>query len=244
MPQTFEWNLPTPKERTEDEKLAAFKKSGLYKDLSCAWLFLSLGTVGMKCAFSWLTLLKPMNQKHGLALCMDHEVGAGYNYAIKNMILGNPTFSTYKYLLCIEDDNIPPPNGVVHLLESIAGNPEFSAVSGMYWTKTDPPIPMIYGNPADPMDAIPQIPQDETLQECNACGMGFTVFNMDIFRDERLSPGEWFQTVSEFDKEAKGGIRMTQDLYFFLKARQLGYRFAVDTSVRVGHYDRASNIIF
>jgi hypothetical protein len=37
---------------------------------------------------------------------------------------------------------------------------------------------------------------------------------------------------------------MTQDLYFFQKAREFGYKFACDSRVRVGHYDAASQLMW
>lgn len=78
----------------------------------------------------------------------------------------------------------------------------------------------------------PQIPVPETVQECCGLGMGFTLFRISMFKDERLRR-PWFKTL-----DGKGGTGIgTQDLYFFSDCRKYGYRAAVDTRVRVGHYD-------
>jgi hypothetical protein len=59
--------------------------------------------------------------------------------------------------------------------------------------------------------------------------MGFTCFRLDMFKDERLRR-PWFVTQTD------GGVS-TQDLYFWGDARKHGYRCAIDTSIKVGHYD-------
>ena len=67
------------------------------------------------------------------------------------------------------------------------------------------------------------------LVECHGTGMGFNLWRLQMFRDERLRR-PWFVT------QTKDGVS-TQDLYFWSNARMYGYRCAVDCSVKVGHYD-------
>ena len=50
-----------------------------------------------------------------------------------------------------------------------------------------------------------------------------------LFKDPKLRK-PWFKT------QTKDGVA-TQDLYFWADAQRHGYRCAIDTSVRVGHYD-------
>ena len=66
--------------------------------------------------------------------------------------------------------------------------------------------------------------------ECNGVGMGFALWKMSIFKDERLRK-PWFKTIA--GREGAG----TQDLYFWGDARKYGYRCAVDCAVCVGHID-------
>jgi hypothetical protein len=41
------------------------------------------------------------------------------------------------------------------------------------------------------------------------------------------------------------GVQMyTQDLFFYEHARKLGYRFACDTRVKVGHLDPHTDVIW
>jgi len=62
--------------------------------------------------------------------------------------------------------------------------------------------------------------------------MGFNVWRIKMFRDERLKK-PWFRTLNGKDGTGVG----TQDLVFWQDARKYGYRCAVDCSVKVGHYD-------
>ena len=80
------------------------------------------------------------------------------------------------------------------------------------------------------------------MQECNGTGMGFTLFDLNLFRDERI-PRPWFQTLNEWTPE--GGARVgTQDLFLMGNARRAGYRIASDNRVKVGHFDATNRIVW
>ena len=151
------------------------------------------------------------------------EVGDAYNAAVET-ILGHEQLKKFKYMLTLEEDNMPPPDGLLKLYESID---EYAAVGGLYWTKGEGGQPMIYGDPKGILSFQPQQVQLDTVQECNGLGMGFTLFDMDVFRDKKI-PKPWFKTVQEWDPQ-KGVAAGTQDLHFFANARRAGYRVACDT---------------
>ncbi len=65
--------------------------------------------------------------------------------------------------------------------------------------------------------------------------MGFTMFRMAMFRDERLRR-PWFKTPASREEGCA-----TQDLYFWNDARKYGYRCAIDCAVKVGHYSAADD---
>lgn len=125
----------------------------------------------------------------------------------------------------------------------------FDIAGGLYWTKGTPSMPLIYGVPSaknkDPEGYFKVRFDWKSMTpgpiECNGMGMGFTLFKLDIFRDKRLER-PWFKTCSEHT--AEGIKQYTQDLYFFEKARKLGYRACVDTRVKVGHLDTRTGIIY
>lgn len=215
-------------------------KAKSYQDLSTIIICPTRGQIPAKVVQAWMGLMKPMNQKViGPLFAIGIEVGEAYNTIIE-MIMANPGLSDWKYILTIEEDNIPPPDGLLKLYEDMD---KYDVVGGLYWTKGEGGQPMIYGDPAiQPVNFIPQVPQQETLQPANALGMGFNLFKMEIFKNPEL-PRPWFRTVQDYEPH-KGGRIYTQDLYFYENAGKLGYKFACDTRVKVGHYDVTMDIVW
>lgn len=214
-------------------------KGNTYKDLSTICIVPTRGVIPAKVVQSWMGLMSPMNQKFMRMFVIGMEVSQAYNSAIET-ILQHPELSNWKYVLTLEEDNMPPSDGIIKLYENMD---KFDVISGIYWTKGEAGQPMIYGNPKEmPKNFIPQIPQTDTIQECNGLGMGFTLFKLDIFKDDKV-PKPWFRTLQEY-KEGQGVKCYTQDLYFFENAGKVGYRFACDTRVKVGHYDLENDIVW
>jgi hypothetical protein len=122
------------------------------------------------------------------------------------------------------------------------GSP-YAGIGGLYWTKGEGGMPMIYGNPKEwPINFRPQEPQKDSLQECRGIAMGFSLWDLDLFKDPKLGP-PWFETKQNYDP-SKGVELATQDLAFCQKACEQGYRFAVATDVRVGHVDFATGVVW
>lgn len=215
------------------------EKGNTYKDISTICIVPTRGVIPSKVVQNWMGLMMPMNQKFIRMFVIGMEVGEAYQSAFEQ-ILAHPELGKWKYVLTLEEDNTPPPDGLLKLYESIPG---YGAVGGLYFTKGEGGQPMIYGNPKDiPMNFIPQIPVQESTQECNGLGMGFTLFDLDMFREGRIEK-PWFKTVQQYTPGV-GSTGFTQDLYFFSKAKAAGYRFACDTRVKVGHYDLGGDIFW
>jgi hypothetical protein len=182
------------------------------------------------------SMIKPMNQPFSLQYLEGMEVADAYNHGIR-MILDNPVLKKWRFVLTIEHDNPMPPDGLVRLIETMYAGP-WAGVSGLYWTKGEAGVPMIYGDPRDPESNFrPQPPVVEGVQECRGIAMGFALWDMDLFREDKqlqVRDGVWFQTKNDWTPRT--GIEAgTQDLEFSARAGKLGRRFAVDTRVRVGH---------
>lgn len=207
-----------------------------YKDLSTVCVIPSRGMVPIRAAESWMGLANPMNQKFVRMVITGMEVGAAYTAAVET-ILDNEELRKWKYVLTLEEDNLPPPDGLLKLYESMD---RFDVVGGIYWTKGEEGQPMIYGDPTKALNFVPQKPRPETVQECHGLGMGFTLFKLDLFRDKKLDK-PYFQTVQTFDPY-EGGKAYTQDLHFFERIKKLGYKVACDTRVKVGHIDDQGRI--
>jgi hypothetical protein len=220
-------------------------KGNTYRDCSTVCIVPTRGTIHARVIQSWFSMVPMMNQKFMRVFMTHMEVADAYNTGIE-MIMANPELSSWKYLLTVEDDNMPPPDGLQKLIEAIEGNVDgvkYDVVGGLYWTKGEGGQPMIYGDPTVmPKNFIPQVPRHESVQHCNGLGMGFNLWRLDIFKDKRLRK-PWFKTAAEWDP-SKGVRCYTQDLYFYEDAAKHGYRFACDTRVKVGHYDAVSDIVW
>jgi hypothetical protein len=212
------------------------KRGKQYRDLSTICVVPTRGMIPARVVENWMGLMTPMNNAFFRMFVSGMEVGEAYNVAVET-ILAHEQLSQFKYLLTLEEDNMPPPDGLLKLYESMD---EYAAVGGLYWTKGEGGQPMIYGDPKGMLTFQPQLVQPDTVQEANGLGMGFTLFDMNLFRDERI-PRPWFKTVQQWDPQT-GAQAGTQDLYFFANARKAGHRVACDTRVKVGHFDAGTGI--
>lgn len=215
------------------------KNNDFYRDLSTICIIPTRGVISAKVLQNWWGLMIPMNQKFIRMFVSGMEVGAAYTHAIEQ-IIANPVLRSWKYILTLEEDNMPPPDGLIKLYE---GMEQFDVVGGLYWTKGEMGQPMIYGDPTmNELNFIPQIPIPETIQQTNGLGMGFNLFKLDIFRDPRV-PRPYFKTVQEFNPQV--GVRgYSQDLYFYENIHKLDYKVACDTRIKVGHYDFENDIVW
>lgn len=223
---------------TSPHTVARLESGQGYRDLSTICIVPTRGMIPAKVVQSWMGLIMPMNQKFTRMFAIGMEVGQAYSEMIAQ-ILEHPELSKWKYLLTVEEDNMPPPDGLLKLYENIDA---YAAVGALYWTKGEGGQPMIYGEgKKDDIHFRPQPPHAD-IQECDGLGMGFTLFQMEVFKDPRIEP-PWFRTLNDF-VPGQGARLMTQDLYFFQKIREFGYKVACDTRVKVGHYDVNSDIVW
>jgi hypothetical protein len=207
-------------------------KKNAYKDLSTVCIVPTRGQVSAKIVQTWMGLMSPMNQHFVRMFAIGMEVGKAYSETIEN-ILQHPQLSKFKYILTLEEDNAPPPDGLLRLYENMD---KYDAIGGLYWTKGIEGKPMCYGkHDIFPVNFVPFMPETDTVTRCNGLGMGFTLFKMEIFKNKKL-PKPFFETVQKYTP-GKGVEGYTQDLKFFENAGKLGYKFACDSRVKVGHYD-------
>ncbi len=210
-----------------------------YKDLSTVCVVPTRGTIPAKVVQCWMGMMSPMNQKFMRMFVIGMEVGEAYSTAIEN-ILSSPELSAWKYVLTLEEDNMPPCDGLLKLYENMD---KFDVIGGLYWTKGEGGQPMIYGDPTVfPMTFVPQLPKTDEVQQCIGLGMGFTLFKMDVFKNPKIQK-PFFKTLQEHTP-GQGTRMYTQDLYFFENIQKLGYKVACDTRVKVGHYDINADIVW
>jgi hypothetical protein len=98
--------------------------------------------------------------------------------------------------------------------------------------KTQGGIPVMFGDTSEPENYKPVMPWKDSIQPVYGSGMGFNLWKLDIFRQMEYP---WFETVEDFD--GKNITAQTQDITFFKKANAMGFKFAINTSVKCGHID-------
>lgn len=195
----------------------------------------AINSIPAQVVLSHWSLIFPPNQPSYRILAIGHEVGQAFSNTFQGVI-EHPELGQWEYILTIEHDNVPPSDGVIQLVKSMIEHPEYAAIGGLYWTKGEGGMPQIWGDPKDPiLNYRPQPPLLDQVQECNGLGMGFTLYRTKMFRDKKLRR-PFFVT-----RAGKDGVG-TQDLYFCEDAKKHGYRFAVDTRVKVGHFDPITEI--
>jgi hypothetical protein len=169
------------------------------------------------------------------------------------------------FILTTEEDNLPPWDAVLRLCSDIYKCPDcgaevgtteealarwecakghrgFDAVSGLYFVKTDPPIPQAWGRPKKGKDfdfkpvSVAQAIKREKVIEVNGIGMGCALWRKDLFRRVSNTPeNPWFETPV-------GG---TQDLRFCKRAKlETKARFGVDCGLHVGHINTSTSQVF
>jgi hypothetical protein len=215
-------------------------ESGSWKTQRVVMLIPAGRMVPSKAALSWMNLIFPPNNGVVRWLCLNMEVGEAYSAAIEQ-VLQHPDLSQWEYLLTVEHDNLPPADGVLKLIQRLEQHPELACVGGAYWTKGEEGVLQAWGDPRDPIVNFRPQPPDPNggLVECCGTGMGFNLFRLSMFRDQRLRR-PWFKTLTGIEGQGVG----TQDLYFWSDARKYGYRCAIDCSVLVGHLDVNTDIVW
>jgi hypothetical protein len=217
-----------------DKTTARLLKGGSWKRQRIVVILPSAALIPAKVALSHWNLIFPPNNGVCRILAQGMEVGDAYSQAIAG-ILSHPDLSQWEYILTLEHDNMPPQNGVIQLIEQLEHHPELDCVGGLYFTKGEGGVAQIWGDPKDPITNFrPQLPDPAGgLVECCGTGMGFNLWRMSLFKDEKLRK-PWFHT------QVKDGCA-TQDLYAWSDFRKYGHRCAIDCSVKVGHYDHVTD---
>ena len=194
----------------------------------------------------WKRLIKPMNVPIIELVISGHEVGVAYEEAMEQ-ILTNPQLEGFKYVLFMEDDVIIPyiPASYGALIELYKHLETYDVACGIYWTKGEPSLPLIYGdgNIKNPIPfKVNTNWRTGDVVEVNGAGMGFALMKRSIFEDKRLER-PFFKSLNEVTPTGQQ-IGSTQDLYFYNKIKQLGYRICVDTNIRAGHLDIISEKVY
>lgn len=218
-----------------DRTVARLIKGGSWKKQRVICILPAGQSMQTKVALSHWSLAFPPNNGVVRILAQGMEVGEAYSAAIES-VLNHPDLKDWEYILTIEHDNLPPPDGVINLIAQMEAHPEYACIGGAYYTKGEGGVLQAWGDPTDPVvNFRPQLPVPGQLVECCGTGMGFNLWRLKMFKDPRLRK-PWFKTIA-----GKEGCS-TQDLYAWSDFRKHGYRCAVDCAIGVGHIDESGMV--
>jgi len=210
-------------------------EGGSWKHQRIVLLIPSAKLIPAKVTLSWMNLIWPPNQQVFRMMMLGQEVGEAYTNAIE-YVLNHPELSKWEYILTIEHDNIPPPDGILKLIEDMEKYPQYACIGGLYYTKGEGGVAQIWGDIKDPViNFRPQPPKIGEIIETYGTGMGFNLWRISMFKDQKLRR-PWFKTRAGIDGTG------TQDLTFWSDAKKYGYRCAIDCRIPVGHHDPKTDI--
>jgi predicted SAM-dependent methyltransferase len=142
------------------------------------------------------------------------------------------------YIFWLDDDVIAPPDSFLKLYRH-----HKDIINGVYWAKCNPPMPLLFRGHLDGPYWDWHVGD---LIEIDAAGNGLTLVKTDVYR--KISQdlgGPWYSTeYSSFKGDFHVPPNNTEDLYFYWKAKKVGYKVWADTSVQAYHYDKMNNVLY
>jgi len=154
------------------------------------------------------------------------------------------------YLLFIDSDTIPPPDGLKQLFSHID---KFDIVSGLYFRKTEAskysPVafPKVVYTTPDGSPAWKTLARwDGSTIPVEAVGMGFCLIPKRVFMQLPHPYFHWIVDNTEgYVREGeKEYINIGEDFYFCNKARQAGFTIGLDTSCLCAHANPSTAITY
>lgn len=235
-------------------KLDNYVKLNSYQDKSIVCVIPTRGMVDIRVIDSWFKLITPVNHKFTKLFMTGGNIDDAYNTAITG-IIHHPELSKYRFILTMEDDNLPPPDGILKLVDTFLHqeleDDKYWALSGLYWTKpsrdTIEHAPIAFGCPdlGEWNMFTPPLEEDGSVTQCCLIPQGFTLYDMDIFKKHLTYP--WFKTIEKYDStlpELDQTVGSTQDDYFFKNMWAKGLKVGVRADIKVGHLDSNTNQIW
>lgn len=230
-------------------KLDTYIKLNSYESKSVVCVIPTRGQIDARVVNAWFRLISPVNHGFVRFLVTGGEVADAYNTAITG-IINHPELSKYKYILTMEDDNLPPPDGLLKLLDAMIAakkqGQKYWALSGLYWSKgNEAGMPLYFGDVTKSEYNLDIMPLNEKgITDCCLIPQGFTLYDMDIFRQTEYP---WFKTVESYDptKPVLDQTQAyTQDCYFFKKVFEKKLKVGVVADVKVGHLDTSTGFVW
>jgi len=149
----------------------------------------------------------------------------------RNLICKQAIETNCDYVLFIDDDNLLPPDTIKRLL-----NHDKDIVTGLYLMRNYPHQPVIFDVAND--DGTCKwhfLGEDESgLIEIVATGLGCLLIKTEVLREIAKREPYWF-TLGELESD-----QWCDDLAFFKRVRQAGFKIFCDLNCPIGHYAKVA----
>lgn len=183
-------------------------------------------TVHIKWALAFRTLALPPSA--GWVTISGMPFDHGRNVCCQKLLENN-----FEYLLFLDDDVLPPADAYMKLAAHKA-----DIVSGLYIRRSEPISPVMMRVQPDGVPVwVTNFPIGETI-EVDYVGAGCLLIHRNVI-EKMAKP--WFDWCVDRD-DLPMLAKLSEDYYFCRKAKELGYKIKVDTSVQCEHigYGQAS----
>ena len=174
------------------------------------------------------------NLPPGLFWSITYVIGKPYDEA-RNECVEAAYRKGVKWLFFVDDDVMLPMDTLPTLMAHHA-----SVVTGVYWMKKFPPQPLLFKTLGD--GPIYDFKPGEIL-EIEGGGLGCCLINMEVFdkMDKPYFKCDW----THIDKNGrKFKVPIGEDHYFYIHAKEKGFKILCDTNVLCDHYDIKSDNFF
>ena len=144
------------------------------------------------------------------------------------------------YILFIDDDIIPPVDGLCKLLEIITNNNDIGAVSGDYYLKGSPSysVHLQLDKKTGIVTELEKISNQNELIENNwLIGFGFVLIKLDFFKQARQP---WFKCHTKNNKE----MDINEDAHCTELLFENGYKVLIDRTIQCLHVDYKNKKIY
>jgi glycosyltransferase involved in cell wall biosynthesis/2-polyprenyl-3-methyl-5-hydroxy-6-metoxy-1,4-benzoquinol methylase len=183
-------------------------------------------------SIKWMMHMEHLKRNYPIGIMWKYLVVEGRSWAeARTEIVHKARAMNFEWLLFIDDDVFLPEDGINRLFS--AGK---KIITGMYWTKTEPPRPVIFKRMGDgPYDSFPL---DEVIEVAGA-GLGCCLIHMSVFDQFDKASIPYF--LENWIYTDPNGVRMKcpvgEDHYFYTKSKELGFKVWCDTGCLCDHFD-------
>lgn len=218
---------------------------GSYRNNATIIICPTRGMIPASVVSTWMAMVPPQNAQRAWVMVTGGEVGDAYNTAMEQ-IRSSKWGGPYQYVMTVEDDHLLPRDTMLTLIREMDHG--WDMLAALYYTKSDPSLPLALGEPAGwkgqrefnhqtdfyHLNTIEAEKEKRVIEVCGA-PMGCTLFKMSLF-DE--IPYPWFETITN------GSNVQGQDLNFCSKLQRAGKKVGVHCGLRIGHLDVATGKVY